>query len=236
VNGFATGRDGRLVGRTVAILLETDYVEPEIDYYQRRFAEEGASVELLTRLWGQPSLTFTGHEYQRPLMVDGDLEAVDDARLRSLDALIVPSGMVADRLRYAEQPGEFAPAVRLLQRAFAEPGVLKGVICHGLWLAAPIPETVSGRTVTCHNNLIADAANMGALYTDQDVVVHGDLVTARSAEHCHLFARTIIDLIAARSARGSRRWWRETVPAALAPARFEAVPTRALAKGAGSLG
>lgn len=215
MNGFAASRDGRLAGRTVAILMESDYVEPEIDYYLRRFAEEGARVELLTRLWGQPSLVFTGHEYQRPITVDGDLEAVDDARLRSFDALLVPSGMVSDRLRYAEKPGELAPAVELLRRAFAEPGVLKGLICHGLWLAAPIPAAVEGRPLTCHNNLVADAVNMGALYTDQDVVVHDDLVTARSADHCHLFARTLIDLIAARSARGGRRWWRETVPAAL---------------------
>src|SRR6185312_5619462 len=101
--------------------MESDYVEPEIDYYLRRFAEEGARVELLTRLWGQPALTFVGHEYQRPITVTGDLEAVDDARLRSLDALIVPAGMVSDRLRYAERPGDLAPAVQLLRRAFAEP-------------------------------------------------------------------------------------------------------------------
>ena len=33
---------GRLAGRTIAILMESDYVEPEIHYYRRRFAEEGA--------------------------------------------------------------------------------------------------------------------------------------------------------------------------------------------------
>jgi protease I len=203
---------GRLAGRTVAILMESDYVEPELDYYRRRFAEEGARVELLTRLWGQDSITFTGHEHQIPVEVDGDLEQVEDERLRGLDALIVPSGMVSDRLRYAERAGDLAPAVRLLRRAFDEPSVLKGVICHGMWLLSPIPETVRGRTVTCHNNLISDVRNMGAAYTDQDVVVSGDLVTGRSADHCHLFARTIIDMLAARGAPRDRRWWRSTVP------------------------
>jgi protease I len=202
---------GRLPGRTVAILMESDYVEPELDYYRRRFAEEGARVELLTRLWGEPSLTFTGHEYRLPVRVDGDLEQVDDERLRGFDALIVPSGMVADRLRYTERAGDLAPAVRLLRRAFEEPTVLKGIICHGLWLASPIPEVVAGRAVTCHNNLVSDVRNMGAAYTDQDVVVSGDLVTGRSADHCHLFAKTIIDLLAARTAPRDRRWWRSTV-------------------------
>jgi protease I len=32
------------------------------------------------------------------------------------------------------------------------------------------------------------------------VVVDGDLVTARSGGHCHLFARRIIELLAERSA------------------------------------
>jgi len=203
---------GRLAGRTVAILLETDYVEPEIDYYRRRFAEESAHVELLTRLWGQRSLTFVGHEHRLPLTVNGDLEAVDDERLGGYDALIVPSGMVADRLRYSETAGGKAPAVALLERAFARTDLLKGMICHGMWLLAPIPEVVRGRPVTCHNNLVSDVRNMGAVYTDQDVVVHRDLVTARSADHCHLFARILIDMIAARGMDRSQRWWRATVP------------------------
>lgn len=192
---------GRLAGRTVAVLMESDYVEPELWYYTRRFAEEGVALQLLTRLWGQPSITFTGHEYRLPWAVDGDLEAVDESWLAGLDALIVPSGMVSDRLRYSERVDRPSPAVELMRRAFAQPRVLKGIICHGMWLVAPAPELVRGRRVTCHNNLIGDVRNMGAVYTDQDVVVDGDLVTARSADHCHLFARTLLDLLAARAAR-----------------------------------
>jgi protease I len=199
---------GRLAGRTIAILMESDYVEPELHYYERRFAEEGANTVFLTRLWGQDSMTFTGHEYQLPFTVRGDLEAVDDHVLSTFDALIVPSGMVSDRLRYSDDVTRLPPAVQLLKRAFATPSVLKGVICHGMWLVSPIAEVVRGRRVTCHNNLVSDIHNMGARYTDQHVVVDGDLVTGRSASHCHLFARTIIDMVAARSERGGPRWWR----------------------------
>jgi protease I len=195
-----TRRDsGRLAGQTVAILMESDYVEYELHYYQRRFAEEGARVDFLTRLWGQPAITFTGHEYRAPFTVDGDLEAVDDEALAGYAALIVPSGVVSDRLRYTVDVNQLAPAVDLLRRAFELPTVLKGIICHGMWLVAPIPEVVRGRRVTAHNNLVGDVRNMGAKYTDQDVVVDADLVTGRSAGHCHLFARTIIDLLAARA-------------------------------------
>ena len=192
---------GQLTGMSVAVLMESDYVEPEIDYYLRRFAEEGARTVLLTRLWGQHSLTFHGHEYQIPITVDGDLEAIDDDRLREFDALIVPAGMVSDRLRYTDDVNALPPAVKLLRRAFDMPELLKGIICHGMWLVAPIPEVIRGRRITCHNNLVADVRNMGAIYTDQDVVVEGDLVTGRSAHHCHLFGRMIIDLLAARNGR-----------------------------------
>jgi len=40
--------------------------------------------------------------------------------------------------------------------------------------------------------------NMGAVYTDQDVVIDDDLVTARTGNHAHQFARTIIDLLSER--------------------------------------
>lgn len=218
---------GRLAGRTVALLLESDFYEPEIFYYERRFAEEGADFRVLSRLWGMDSITFTGHEYRAPYTVTESLEDWDDAALAGLDALIVPSGMVADRLRFTEDVERPAPAVDLLRRAFSVPTVLKGVICHGMWLAAPVPEVVRGRKVVVHNNLIGDARNMGADYVDQDVVVDGDdLVTARTGEHAHLFAAELIERLARRQAweppaeqepelevpltEGGARWMSET--------------------------
>ncbi|MCZ0988347.1 MULTISPECIES: DJ-1/PfpI family protein [Streptomyces] len=193
-------RDGVLTGRRIAVLTESDFYEPEIAYYQRRFAEEGARVDFLTRLWGNASITFSGHEYRAPLTVSRSLEDLDDLRLREYSALIVPSGMVADRLRYTEDIERLAPATDLLRRAFARSGIVKGIICHGMWLASSIPYVVRGRKVVCHNNLIGDVRNMGANYVDQDVVVDGDLVTARTGDHCHLFARTIIDELVLRGA------------------------------------
>ncbi|MFF4573046.1 DJ-1/PfpI family protein [Streptomyces sp. NPDC001410] len=193
-------RDGVLTGRKIAVLTESDFYEPEIAYYQRRFAEEGARVDFLTRLWGNASITFTGHEYRAPLTVSRSLEDLDDLRLREYSALIVPSGMVADRLRYTEDIERLAPATDLLRRAFSRSGVVKGIICHGMWLASSIPYVVRGRKVVCHSNLIGDVRNMGANYVDQDVVVDGDLVTARTGDHCHLFARTIIDELVLRGA------------------------------------
>lgn len=187
-----------LEGKKVGILMESDFYEKEIFYYEHRFPEEGIELHFMSRLWGQPSLTFKGHEFQAPFEVHESFEDMDDATLKSFDAIIVPSAIVSDRLRYTDDVKQLPPAVTFLKRAFAEPTILKGIICHGMWLVSPAPELVKGRKVVVHNNLHGDAVNMGAVYTDQDVVVDGDLVTARTGGHCHLFAKKIIELLGSR--------------------------------------
>ena len=188
----------RLPGKKIAILIESDFYEKEIFYYEHRFPEEGAELHFLTRLWGQPSITFRGHEQHYPFECHESFEQMDDETLHSYAAVIVPSAMVSDRLRYTENIAKLPPATEFLKRAFSDKSILKGIICHGLWLVAPTPELVRGRRVVAHNNLFGDVKNMGAIYTDEDVVVDGDLVTARTGGHCHLFARTLIDMLAAR--------------------------------------
>ncbi|MDH6138636.1 protease I [Kitasatospora sp. GP30] len=190
-----------LNGQKIAVLMESDFYEPEILYYQRRFAEEGAEVHFLTRLWGSERLVFRGHEHRMPFEVSESFEDLDEYALKEFAALIVPSGIVADRLRYTEDVNQLPPAAALLRRAFADPAIIKGIICHGMWLAAPIPAVIRGRRAVVHNNLLGDLRNMGGVYVDEDVVVDEDLVTARTGNHCHLFARQIIEELGKRAAR-----------------------------------
>jgi protease I len=188
----------QLTNRKIAILIESDFFENEIFYYQLRFAEEGADLHFLSRLWGSPGIAFTGHEYRAPLYCHESFENMSDDELASFDAVIVPSGIVADRLRYTEDLHCIPPATLFLKRAFANKNIIKGIICHGLWLMAPATELVRGRQLTCHNNLHGDAIAYGAHFVDQDLVVDDDLVTARTGKHCHLLARQIIEMLADR--------------------------------------
>lgn len=187
-----------LSGRKIGILIESDFYEDEIFYYKHRFAEEDADVHWLTRLWGQERITFHGHEYKVPFEASESFEGMSDEELRSYAAIIVPSAIVSDRLRYTEDIAKLPPATEFLRRAFAEKGIVKGIICHGMWLVAPLPELVRGRPVVAHNNLLGDVRNMGAIYTDQDVVIDDDLITGRTGGHCHMFARAIIDKLQAQ--------------------------------------
>jgi protease I len=189
----------KLKGKKVGILMEADYYEKEIFYYEHRFPEEGIELHFLTRLWGQPSLTFRGHEEHYPFVCFESFENMSDEELRSYAAIIVPSAFVSDRLRWTEDVTKDPPAVDFLKRAFAEKQIIKGIICHGMWLVARAPELVRGRKVVAHNNLYGDVNAYGAIYTNEDVVVDGDdLVTGRTGGHCHLFARKIIDMLIER--------------------------------------
>jgi protease I len=146
-------------------------------------------------LWGQNRLVFTGHEYKAPLECQTSFEEITDEELDTLSAVIVPSGIVSDRLRYTDDLSKIPAASEFLRRAFLRPSLIKGIICHGLWLTAPVPGLVKGRKLTCHNNLHADALAYGAQFVDQDLVEDGDLITARTGNHAHLLARAILERI-----------------------------------------
>ncbi len=122
-------------------------------------------------------------------------ENINNQELASFDAIIVPSGIVSDRLRYTEDINKLPPACEFMERAFAHKNILKGIICHGLWIMSPISHSIKGKNMVVHNNLIADAKNYGANYMDLDVVVDDDLITVRSGGHCHFFARKIIEIL-----------------------------------------
>jgi len=100
-----------LEGKKVAVLVESDYYEHEIWYYHYRFAEEGIDARFVSRLWGNPSLTFTGHEYKAPFVCDKSFEDIDDRELDTYSAVIVPSGIVTrkDRVTNGVRKARIAP-------------------------------------------------------------------------------------------------------------------------------
>jgi len=179
----------------IGILIESDYYENEIFYYQFRFREAGFEPHFLTRLWGNDSITFQGHEFRAPFYCNESFESLTDKDLDEYAAVIVPAGMVSDRLRYTEDVKKIPPASEFMKKVFARKDIVKGVICHGLWLLSPVSEVVKGRKMTVHNNLLGDAKNYGVDYQDADVFVDGDLVSARTGGHCYLLAKEILKLV-----------------------------------------
>ena len=87
--------------------------------------------------------------------------------LKEYAAIIIPAGMVADRLRYTDDVNKLSPTCEFLKKCFADKQIIKGIICHGI------------------------AKLMGIDYVDEDVVVDGDLVSARTGGEHVQFAQLI---------------------------------------------
>ncbi len=184
-----------LSGKRVAVLVETEYIHAEIEFYKKRVAELGGELTLLTHLWGQPSKRFV-NDVDNPdtpctaihaLTVDRCVTRTD---VNSFDIVLCAANYVAVRLREippmhslgSPETVNTAPAVRFFADAMANPRIVKGALCHALWILTPNPALLKGRKVICHTVVLADILNAGATFVPEPshVVIDRDLVTARS--------------------------------------------------------
>lgn len=196
-----------LGGKKIAVLLESEFIPEEIEAYQQRFSELKATVHLMSRLWGQPSVRFFSDEdtgaTPRTIEVDIDFQNVD---LNDYAAVIMSANYTSVRLRYFQPPEDqpisgdqvrTSPAVQFYAKAMANPKIVKGALCHGLWILTPMPELLKERRVICHEVVLADIMNAGAIYepSPTGVVVDDDLVTGRSRHEVYPFIDAITERI-----------------------------------------
>ncbi|BDA67640.1 hypothetical protein CAL7716_018060 [Calothrix sp. PCC 7716] len=199
--------DMPLKGKKIGVLVENEFIPEEIQHYQQRFTELGATVHLMSRLWGNKTLQFFSDiEIRKPIHhLDVSID-FQDVNLKDYAAVIMAANYTSVRLRHFDPPegklitpeqARYAPAVEFFAKAMADPSIIKGALCHGLWILTPRPETLLGRKVICHEVVLADIANAGAIYTPSKVgvVTDNDLVTGRSKEDVALFVDTITQQI-----------------------------------------
>jgi putative intracellular protease/amidase len=210
-----------LAGARVAVLVESQFIPAELRIYRERFEQYGATVDLVSRLWGKPSLRFystvepNGDGAVPPLEwveVALDVDRVDP---NDYDAVIATANYTSVRLRYVDPPADgadpmqqarSAPAVRFFRRAMANPRIAKAAPCHALWLLTPSPEVLAGRRVTCNPVVLADVVNAGCSYVAlphdtpqrEQVIVDGDLVTSTSWHATEHVVDAVRDIILAR--------------------------------------
>lgn len=75
------------------------------------------------------------------------------------------------------------------------PAIVKGALCHALWILTPVPELLKGRRVICHTVVLADIVNAGGIYVPDEshVVVDRDLVTGRSAQDLPFYCESLLN-------------------------------------------
>lgn len=199
---------GILEGKSVAVLVETEYIPFELEYYRNFFVEEhGAKLDFITNLWGASSrklicdITDTEHPETaiHTMTVKKDVAACNP---NEYAVILCAANYVACRLR--EIPPMFSlgsvellrtpPAVQFFASAMMNKNIVKGALCHALWLLTPTPELLAGRKVTCHTVVLADVHNAGAVFVPDPshVVVDGDLVTGRSAGDLAAYTEAIL--------------------------------------------
>lgn len=197
-----------LKGKRVALLLETEYIHDELLYYRQQVEMLGGELDLLTYLWGQPSKTFVNDcdSWDKPITsmhaVTVD-RCVTQVKADDYDIVLCAANYVAVRLREIPpmgslgSPGEVntAPAVKFFADAMANPRIVKGALCHALWILTPNPHLLKDRNVICHTVVLADVINAGANFVpaENHVVVDGDLVTGRSFADVETYWQAIVD-------------------------------------------
>lgn len=225
-----------LAGKKIAVIVESEYIPEEIQAYQKLFGAMGAQLDLIAPLRGEKKLTFVSD-------VDHFGASLDDARQKlealevSIDleqvkpedyaAVLMSANYTSVRLRWfdvadgaAVTPDKtrYAPSVQFFARAMRYPRIVKGALCHALWILTPAPELLAGRRVICHRVVLADIANAGATYIPPlaggtqaakwqpypGVVVDGDLVTGESAQVVESYVRAIAQQIAEIERRPAR--------------------------------
>lgn len=169
----------RLIGKRVAILAENMYQEMELWVPYYRLKEEGAAVTVI----GTGAATYTSKAgYPVNADVSADRVTADD-----FDGVIIPGGYAPDLMRRS------AAMVRLVRDAF-DGGKVVGTICHAAWMLCSAG-ILKDKTATCFHSIKDDLMNAGARYVDQEVVVDGNLITAREAKDLPAFCRELIKVL-----------------------------------------
>ncbi|MEJ2044846.1 MAG: DJ-1/PfpI family protein [Reinekea sp.] len=197
-----------LQGKKVALLLETEYIYDELTYYQEKVSELGGELHLMSYLWGEDSKTFVNDCDRWDLPITNMHATKVDRCVTQVDAddydiVLCAANYVAVRLREIPPMGSVGsaqqvntpPAVKFFAKAMANPKIVKGCLCHALWILTPNPPLLAGRRVICHTVVLADVLNAGATYVDsgEHVVVDKDLVTGRSFADVEDYFNAIVE-------------------------------------------
>jgi protease I len=113
--------------------------------------------------------------------------AFRDIRPDEYDGLVISGGRAPEYLRYD-------PDLLRVVRSFFARDLPVAVVCHGIEIVAAAG-VIRGRTVTTVAKCMFDAEGGGATYVDREVVVSGNLVTARTWHDNAPFMREFMRLL-----------------------------------------
>ncbi len=167
-----------LNGKHIAIMLDEQYQELEVWYPYYRFIEAGAKVTLVAGEAGRAYSSKLGYPCTSQL-------AAGDAKAGEFDAVVIPGGWAPDFMRRDETMVQFV-------RDAVAADVLLAAICHGGWMLCST-DVLAGKRATSFMAIRHDMANAGCEWVDEEVVVDGNVITARKPDDLPAFCRAVIE-------------------------------------------
>lgn len=171
----------RLKGKRILMFVHHIYEDLELWYPKLRLIEERAEVTVAGPEKGEIYKGKNGY----PCKSDESFDNVEEA---DFDALILPGGFGADKLRRI-------PKVLDLTKKFVNNKKLLAHICHAGWI--PISANVmNGYKCTSTPGIKDDLENAGAKWVDEPVVVDRNMISSRRPNDLPAFCRSIIKYLA----------------------------------------
>jgi protease I len=174
-----------LSGKTVAIIATDFFEEPELVQPRDALREAGATVRIYSTGTDPIQAVQGDTNPTQEVEVDGSFDDLDVSRV---DAVVVPGGTVnADRIRVDSKAQDIVRTAMELRKPLA-------VICHGPWLLVSAG-LVRGKRLTSYHSLADDVRNAGGTWTDEEVVVDGNLITSRDPDDLPAFVKALEDAL-----------------------------------------
>lgn len=175
-----------LNGKKVAILSTNGFEQSELQEPKRLLESWGAQCIVVAPGKEDSIRGWKGGDWGESVKVDQQL---DGANASDYDALVLPGGVInPDKLRMEEKAVSFV-------RAFADAGKPVAAICHGPWMLID-SGLAKDRKVTSWPSLKADLGNAGGKWTDEEVVVDGQVITSRKPDDIPAFTDAVARALA----------------------------------------
>ena len=167
----------KLTAKKIAIMLDEQYQELEVWYPYYRFIEAGAKVDLVGPEAKKAYSSKLGYPCTSTVAA-GQVKGGD------YDAVIVPGGWCPDFMRRNET------MIRFIQQC-AGANIILAAICHGPWMLC-CTDALKGRRTTSFMAIRHDMINAGAEWVDEECVVDGNVITARTPDDLPAFSQAVI--------------------------------------------
>ncbi|HEX8522085.1 MAG TPA: type 1 glutamine amidotransferase domain-containing protein [Tepidisphaeraceae bacterium] len=173
----------------IAILVEKMYEDLELQYPRLRLKEAGHEVDIIGPKAGE---TFVGkHGYPQK-----SEKAASEVRATDYQLIVIPGGSSPDHMR---RDGGMVKFVR----AAAANKIPMAAICHGPWMLCST-DALKGKRCTSYMSIVHDVINAGGQWVDEECVVDGGIITARTPDDLPAFTKAILEFIQAGKSSGTR--------------------------------